>query len=121
MPASIAETTQTIRCQKCPNRYTGSRPDLHMSASAQARALGWTGKTIGGREETRRFCPACSGRTEPPETDERGWDALCETCDASASEDWADEAPLSEDDVATWKFDHQCEPNVRLIRPLEAS
>lgn len=45
-----------------------------------------------------------------------GW-AVCDTCDAQASEDWADEVPLSEEDVDAWKSDHRCEPDVRKLRP----
>lgn len=123
MTTPTVEQPQTLRCQKCPTVFFGSRPDLNMSVGAQARTFGWivwSGTTIGGRAETRQFCPRCAGNVPPPETDGPSWDAVCDTCDASAGEEWEDEGPLSEDDVASWKSDHQCEPSVRVIRPQAA-
>lgn len=110
-----------IRCQNCPAVFQGSRTvDLGMSDAGGARVAGWivwSGTTIGGREESRTFCPRCAGRTPEPEEVEPGWDAVCDTCDAQASEDWSDEVPLSEEDVDAWKSDHRCEPYIRKIRP----
>lgn len=46
------------------------------------------------------------------------WDAVCETCDASLSEEWAEDGPcFTEADAKRWESDHECQPAVRLIGP----
>lgn len=107
-----------IRCQKCSTRFSSAETDLGMPEEPQARVAGWavwSGKTMGGRDETRVFCPRCYGRTPMPERP--GWDAVCDTCDVHASEDWSDDVPLSEEDVEAWRSEHRCESSVRVIDP----
>lgn len=112
-----------IRCQNCPRTFDNPRAGSHsLPAPDAARVAGWTvweGTTLGGERVKRVFCPRCAGRVEPPDpdADEPGWDAVCETCDARATEEWDDEVPLSEEVVDAWKSDHRCEPDVRKIRP----
>lgn len=116
-------TLDAIRCQKCRTTYRKPEHAQRMSDAAAARAVGWTvwdGQTIGGRQDRRVFCVICAGRTEV--TDQAlakatTWDAKCNTCDATATEEWAEDLPLSEDQVKEWKSDHRCEPWVELVKP----
>lgn len=120
---TVLTEISAIRCQRCRTTYRKPEGAQHMSDAAAARAVGWTvweGQTIGGREDRRVFCVICAGRTDI--TDQAlakatTWDAKCNTCDATATEEWAEDLPLSEEDVKRWKSDHQCEPWVELVKP----
>jgi hypothetical protein len=65
------------------------------------------------------YCPGCCGEGGvTPQGEPAGYDAECQTCHASASEDeWADE-PMSKEDVEQWSRRHECEPEVSIIAPL---
>lgn len=114
-----------IRCQNCPRTFDNPHAGSHsLPAPDAARVAGWTvweGTTLGGKQVKRVFCPRCAGRTPDLDEVEPGWDAVCDTCDAQASEDWSDEVPLSEEDVDAWRSDHRCEPYIRKIRPEVAA
>lgn len=45
------------------------------------------------------------------------WDVICDTCNASMSDEWGDAVALYEDDAQLWKAEHRCEPSVRIIPP----
>lgn len=128
-PEATAEIS-VLRCQRCRTVYRRPEGAQFMSDAAAARAVGWTvweGQTIGGREDRRVFCEACAGRTDITDQAQAEaaqvlakattWDAKCNTCDATATEEWAEDLPLSEKDVKNWKSDHQCEPWVELVKP----
>lgn len=124
MTALMTEKPPLLNCQNCPVSYLKPEGDLSMSDGDAARAVGWTvweGTTIGGRQEKRVFCPRCAGRTEDPDgLDEPRWDAVCDTCDARASEDDEyEDGPFTEEDARSWKDDHECEPWVRLVSPKQ--
>lgn len=122
--ATVEITNKAVICQECRARYQKPDRDL-ISPESSARAVGWVvweGRTIGGREERRVFCPLHAGR-EP--VDEAAlvpkWDAVCRTCDAQASEeDGYDSEPFTEEDASNWRMDHRCEPWVDLIQPKRA-
>lgn len=46
------------------------------------------------------------------------WDAVCDTCDSSMSEEWEEDGShYSEDDAKEWMREHRCQPIVRIISP----
>jgi hypothetical protein len=100
------------QCQNC--QRTTAAPEI---AARTAGWIVWTGTTIGGNETTRIYCPACAGRKDP---EPPSWDAECRTCDARMSDDaWDAEDPFTEKDARNWESDHQCESDVRVIKPEE--
>jgi hypothetical protein len=117
---TIERRAETFRCQgthaRGPVNFTGT--------AGEARAAGWRvfdGTTMGGADLHARYCPKCIGPTEA-EADgaERGYDAECSTCDATMSDEWADDKPdggWTEDDAGTWCMDHRCEPATGVIPP----
>lgn len=81
----------------------------------------WSGTTLGGAESSVVFCPACLGVAGVNDDGEpTGWDAHCNTCDESMSDDWTEGVPAAgwtEKDAEQWQDRHECEPYVDLIAP----
>lgn len=100
------------QCQNCPRATIASEISTRV-----AGWIVWTGTTRGGQETTRIYCPACAGRREE---DPPSWDAECRTCHTRMSDDAGDDdEPVTEDEAEDWKYEHRCEPDVRLVRPEE--
>lgn len=62
-----------------------------------------------------KVCRACCRRHGVPE-----WDATCDTCNTSMSDEWDDddeERPFNDSDAKEWQREHRCEPSIRLIAP----
>lgn len=118
MSVTTIERTE-VRCQNCPRTFPVPADGYGMPTQDAARAVGWTvweGVTLGGKPAKRVFCPWCAGRRE--DLQEPKWDARCETCGASASEEdgYADE-PFGPEEAKWWQQEHRCEPDVWLVQP----
>lgn len=122
---TIQVADKRIVCQSCGKRYV-LKERGQISEESAARAIGWSiweGKTLGGKQQRRVYCPFDAGRVDLPEREIAKlttWDAKCNTCDSTASEEWFEDLPLSQEDVKNWKSDHRCEPWVDLIEPKQA-
>jgi hypothetical protein len=106
--------TEQIRCQTCPRVYA---KDGQGTVEERARAAGWIvweGATLGGDHTRRVHCAGCLGRDEDGPQEPR-WDATCNTCGVSASEDGYDE--FFEEDAEAWADEHRCEPDTETIPP----
>jgi hypothetical protein len=105
------------------SRISSATHNTASEAETNARAAGWSiwsGTTRSGAPSFAVFCPLHNGHVaedQDGEPVEDEWDAECDTCDSTASEEWSDEAPLTEADAEDWMSEHRCEPQVNLIRP----
>lgn len=99
---------RALECQSC--RYRKSM------TTNRARAAGWRvydGPSLTGGALTVVLCDDCvAGRV--PE-----FRAECLTCGADSNDDGT--GPLSERDAKAWKFDHECEPEVDIVRVSKES
>jgi transcriptional regulator with XRE-family HTH domain len=111
----------TIRCQSCRNVYDPPGIDQrHLSFGARVAGwILWEGTTEGGSHVKRVYCPRCVGRevVDAGTGETPSWDAECQTCHATMSEEWREDVPLSEDDAKLWKDEHRCEPDVHISAP----
>lgn len=92
-----------LACQSCRYRKR--------MTTNRARAAGWRvydGPSLTGAVLTVVLCDDCVAGREPE------FRAECLTCGASSSED--DAEPMTERDAKAWKFDHECEPEVDIVR-----
>ncbi|GAA2990411.1 hypothetical protein GCM10017559_08030 [Streptosporangium longisporum] len=92
--------------------YADCEQLLHTTPEPQEGA-GWL------NPQGDRVCTACAERHDPTVLTPP-WDATCDTCDASMSEEDGDDSG-SEDDAKFWQDNHKCEPSVRLIPPRPAA
>ena len=122
-----------VRCQNCGRGF--KRPDgpadpPHVEGAA--RVAGWTvweGRTIGGTETRRVYCPNCAGREREDVDAPVGFDATCWTCMEDASGDWgywdwvnrSQVRQLTEAEAREWAEQHKCEPDVKVTEPKKTA
>jgi hypothetical protein len=107
----------------CHTAMTSRRNLTAAEADSEARMKGWivwSGTTLNGADSTGIYCPEHGNRAaqaDDPEDAETGFDAECENCFTTASEDWGSDFDGTEECAEEWMEDHTCEPTTRLIRP----
>ena len=91
------------KCQSCAFTRT--------CTTNAARTAGWrvySGPSITGKALDVVLCPPCVAGDPAP------FRAECLTCGESTDDDGL--ATVTQDDARAWKFDHECEPDVRVER-----
>lgn len=111
----------TIFCQKC-ERPGAVRTEDEAEARRMLRFAGWRiydGPSQTGKELHVIYCPVCAGLVAPEDQDD-SYDAQCHTCQARMSEDYdpLDDDIITEADARRWANEHECEPDVDIIRPV---
>jgi hypothetical protein len=111
-----------IRCQSCRRTYTAVHGPLVEQAARAAGWVVWDGDTLGGEHVRRVYCTTCAGRSNDGPDQQPRWDARCNTCAWSASqEDDYDDEPFTGEDAHAWRQEHECEPDVDLIPPEQVA
>lgn len=112
------ERVQCFRCKYQREFVTDDGRNGHVSLESAARTAGWR-LWPSDDDPNRMLCPNCAGTATPEQVQEiTGWDAECETCGLTMSEDEDDEpGPFTRNDALSWASSHDCEPSTHVIPP----
>lgn len=115
------ERVKCFHCQFVAEFVTDDGRNGHVSVESAARVAGWR-RWPSDDEAVQMLCPRCAGTATAEQVQQiAGWDAECETCGLTMSEDYDDEpGPFTREDALRWQSSHDCEPDVSIIPPKSA-